>query len=102
MQLDLTGNHFDPDVVALRLHTPLRDLISKILTGARVERHTYLPPKQLVAIHGDVIRWVVGQGDKPDMHTPFPVTLQRLCQCDSKELALPGERDFAAWSRVVE
>ena len=102
MQLDLTGNHFDPDIVAVRLHAPLRDLITQILTGAQVERHVYLSPKQLVSIHSDVTKWVVGQGDTPDMHIPFPVTLQRLCHCDSKELALPWEHDFAAWSRVVE
>ena len=102
MQLDLTGNHFDPDVVAMRLHTPLRDLITKIISGEVVERHSYLAPKQLVEIHNEVAEWVVGQGDTPDMPLPFPAELHYLRDCDSKEAALPDERDFAAWSRVLE
>ena len=102
MQLDLTGNHFDPDVVAMRLHTPLRDLITKIIAGEVVERHSYLAPKQLVEIHNEVAEWVVGQGDTPDMPLPFPAELHYLHDCDSKEAALPDERDFAAWSRVLE
>ena len=102
MQLDLTGNHFDPDVVAVRLHAPLRDLVTRILAGESVERHVYPAPRQLVEIHEDVKRWVLGQGDSPDMLLPFPAGLERLCECDSKEAALPNERDFAAWSRVIE
>ena len=96
MQLDLTGNHFDPDVVAVRLHAPLRDLLTKILTGEPVERHVYPAPRQLVK------GWVIGQGDTPDMSLPFPPALERLHICDSKEMALPSERDFAARSRVIE
>ena len=102
MQLDLTGNHFDPDVVATRLHAPLRDLITRILTGEQVDRHIYMAPKHLVEIHSEVKNWVTGQGDTPDMLTPFPSNLKRLCECDTKELALPKERNFAAWSRVLE